>query len=1117
MNETTPTQKSEFVFRRVFDSFDQFAGDLGTALAGGTIAKLLLAFMVLALAARIVYRYSNPASRAPGAKDPTAYWLRVATWVSVGAFVIWGLVAFYNRDSDPSKGTGETVSTLGAGNAAKWYVFTAALFALGAVFVVFMYIKDTKTVRWYWAVPLALLRITVYAILCTVFLLPSLQTWEDTNKQSRVVILLDISPSVTNVTDEIGSGPGRRPKTRMDILVEFLTDERIAFLKNLLDKNPVAIYAFGTRLDESPTLVEQGAQPWTKADWDSFARYDLKPHVLRGLSEDGQAQLKKTTDWNGDKKGDAAWGRSWAAKRNDPELQKTLGLSSAEDAEQLKKNLERLDKRVDVAETITKGTNVVDSVKAALDREAANMVQGIIVFSDGRSNLGGEAGYLELRERATREKIPVFTVAVGEDRQTSAMTITEVNAPDSAPIDEAWKVIVEADGVNMANKEVEVFLDLWLPGRDMKVAPADHTLTEKLVFAPGDPPHGQAEFVIDPAKLPEKLTTESTDAAIKKRVLKEGKWSVRARIAKDPQEAFTEAEHVRDRPDINVVQKKIRILLFGSALPREAAFLRILLAREVQDKRASLATYIQNEAGTTGKITPEQDEVMLSRFPDRFDLTGKKTAPEDKPYNLNEYDVIVAFDPDWSELSQQQADDLARWVREGGGGLIYGAGPINTFQLARVERPTGKLVPLLNVLPVEPADIVVRNIRPIPKTPRRLYFYPERIPGSDLLKLDDKVMDDPTAGWERFFTDREKFVPNADWKKDLEPERGFFSCYPIQEVKAGSAVLADFADVSDTGEALKMPFIVTNNPSAQYRTIFLASPEFHKMKVYEPDVGTGREYFERFWVKLIKYASAKRNLKAPRGRVLVSKEAVSGTPLRVQARILNETARPYAPGAIGPKFRIVQEAPNGEKREPGNGPWVMTEKISAAGAFDGYYAGQVNLDLKDFPTENFIYRVVIDVPDAPGETLSAEFRIRKSDPEMDNTRPDYQAMLRMASAFDDDFRGRITSDKVRSELVTRLPKEGITPRLAFKITDKELIGLIPECMKTDRKQMRNLGPINDLWDRGFNMPTSEIEEPTYARKYFISWWSGQRVSLVLLVVVGLLALEWLVRKLLRLA
>jgi hypothetical protein len=1045
------------------------------AAIGVSLLAILGTFTVAALS---MVRYISSPTRAAGSADGLAQAFAWATGLLLGMFLVWVIVALYNREVEQTASPVEAaVSALNAANMIKWGLFIAGLFFLSAVFVVLMYIKDTRSVRWYWAVPLAMLRMTVYAILLLVFLLPAMQTWETTNKQSRVVILLDISPSVTTVTDEIGTRT--KPKTRMDVILDFLSDENVAFLKNLLERNPVAVYTFGTRLDESPTVINQDDQVWKRSDWEAFARYDFKPFVLRGVSEEGKEEVKKHPDWQGEAPGTADWAGPWFARRNasEEELQQSLGLSNRSDAEKLKKNLDRLDKRIDVARTIALGTNVPDSATAAISREAPNMVQGLIIFSDGRSSgQNSDSGILELRNRANEAKIPVFTIAVGEDRQPASIANLEVTAPDSAPVDEAWKVLVEADGMNMANKEVEVFLDLFKPGnvppKDQNVLEKnemgvpDETLTMKMTFAPGDPPHGQVEFVIDPAKLKESLTTDSKDAAIKKRVLLEGKWAVRARIAKDPQEAYPYQLHVRTRPEINVVQQKLRILLVADAPGREFTFLRTLLVREMQDQRATLATYVQNEAGKGGHLTPEKGEQVLQRFPMRFDISGKKIDETERPYNLNEYDLIIAFDPDWSELTQQQAEDLARWVREGGGGLIFCAGPINTFQLARVEENSGKLVKLLEVLPVLPADIVALRFKPIPKTPRRLKLYPERIIGSELLKLDPKVPDDPVAGWEQFFTDRDKYVENPDLKVELYPHRGFYSAYPVKEVKPGSAVLAEFMDQSDTGEKAPSPWIVTNNPSAPYRTCFLGSPEFYRMRSYDPETKAGQEYFERFWFKLMKYMAAKRNIKAPRGRVMVSKEGVSGANLRVQARILNENAKPYEKD-INAKFKIVQETPTGEKRDVSIND--LTAKKAGEGAtFDGYYAGQVTLDPKLYPPGDFLYRVEVDVPDSPGEKLLGEFRVRASNPELDNTRPDFVAMLKMASDFNKDYQDTLP-DRVRTEFGNKLPKEGGMPRLAFRIADKEMLKLIPECTKTVKSKNENRGPVRDLWDMPVNL------------------------------------------------
>ncbi len=81
-------------------------------------------------------------------------------------------------------------------------------------------------------------------------------------------------------------------------------------------------------------------------------------------------------------------------------------------------------------------------------------------------------------------------------------------------------------------------------------------------------------------------------------------------------------------------------------------------------------------------------------------------------------------------------------------------------------------------------------------------------------------------------------------------------------------------------------------------------------------------------------------------------------------------------------------------------------------------------------------------------------------------------------------------------------------RLAFKFGDDESMKLIPQCFKTDVKTSRNRGAVEDYWDKGLTLPS-----------FLTSWLSDkpQRLSFGLLLVVGLLSVEWLTRKLLKLA
>ena len=1085
----------ELVLLRLEQSFGDFLRSLRPTVLWQAIPYYLLGviatILTVAWAARTVQRFTSADHSwrgRPGHAGQLLWRACVASWVLFGA---WFLVVFFLNDSfGGTAHSGSVDAGDRTSNIAKWLVLTGAIFLLGAFYTIAMYVKDSRTLRWHWAAFLGFLRISVYAILCFVFLLPAFQTYERSEKRSRVIVVLDVSPSVTKVSDEIGSMPGKKLKTRLSTIIELLTDEKVALVKNLLEQNPVVAYRFGSRLDEEPQTFAKDDPAWGAAEWEGFANYDFKPFLLKGLSTIGQEAVRNSRLWELEKPGTPDWAGSWLAKPEDEVIPENM---PAEDKSVLKENRTKLEKRVEVARSIAQGTNVPDSLTAVVNREAANMVQGIVVFSDGRSNIGSDSAYAELKQRANREKIPIFTVA-------------EVQAPDNAPPDEAFKIIVEADGINLANTEVEVFLDLYLPNRDPKVDPADHTLTGKLTFLPGDPPHGQTEFVIDPSKMPERLTEESKEAATKKRVLKEGAWTARARIAKNKLEAFPDPEHVRDRPAIQVIKKPLRVLLVASGPSREYLNVKNLLVREVQESRAELCVLLQNEAGEKGfAVQDVPPDRLLSRFPTKLDTTSKNPDPKERFYNLNEYDLIIAFDPDWSELTQQQAEDLQRWVQEQGGGLIYVADQVNSYQLARVDPTEGRLLPILEILPVVPEDIIAVRVKGTPRTPRRLMLHP--IEGSDLLKLEDSP-DDPIAGWEKFFNDREKYVPSADLKVELFPHRGFFSTYPLKPdigVKAGSKVLADLADQSDTGERMNRPWLVTNNPSAGWRTCYMGSGSMYRMFAFDPPLG--KQYFERFWAKLMKYMAAKRNVKNARGRVLLSKEYTAGSPVRVKARILDPGSQKYPIGAIDPKFRIVRLAPDGTV-EKQLGPFQLSPS-QGAGGFDGYYQGQLTPDPKEMPPGDKRYRVVVDVPDSAGDTLEGEFMLRKSDPELDNSRPDFDKLREMATELDKYLLARIKKEGVAERLAKDLPKEGGVSKLAFKLSDKELIALIPDCMVSLKVTADNRGKSEDLWDKGFTIPETRATS-----------WIGkgpQPISYVLLIVATLLSIEWMTRKLLRLA
>ena len=267
-----------------------------------------------------------------------------------------------------------------------------------------------------------------------------------------------------------------------------------------------------------------------------------------------------------------------------------------------------------------------------------------------------------------------------------------------------------------------------------------------------------------------------------------------------------------------------RVLLFASAATREYQFVRNLLGREAAKKHVHLSVYLQLPPGRTEpREGVEQDATLLKQFPDK--LAG--------------YDVIVAFDPDWNQLSDDQQKLIARWV-EVGGGLIVVAGPVNTYQLAR-KADADKLKTVRDLYPVVPGDSRLQKPDDHPEATFALHF-PLKDKSPAFLKLDPDGKG-PLAGWDEFF------FGNREEHKESDLERGFFAAYPVEALKPAATVLAAFADpkakLSDGAEA---PFLVEQS-YGKGRVVYLGSGEMWRLRQC-------REAFhDRFWSGLIRYAA----------------------------------------------------------------------------------------------------------------------------------------------------------------------------------------------------------------------------------------------------------------------
>jgi hypothetical protein len=746
-------------------------------------------------------------------------------------------------------------------------------------------------------------------------------------------------------------------------------------------------------------------------------------------------------------------------------------------------------------------------------------VQGIVIVTDGRSTEGSPKMFSDIETRAKSARISIFVVGVGQERPQVKIDIVDLRVPEQVQPEDKFRAVVEVQGEGLPDKPVKVFLDITHTVKDKngKDVDVDLTLTEQVntsnpeekrakltlgtkkltlepsapvVFDRSSPPRATVEFAIDAAAFAKAahIDLESGEAAGKKWELSEtgeGELHFRVRVPRDSQEAFAAPEHVTEPAVLRVIKRPLRVLLFASSATRDYQFLRSILVREKDKNRAEVSIYLQLPPGVTerrgGIVQDVPADRLLGQFPTRLEAGNQ----EDQLYALDQYDVIVAFDPDWTQLSESQLKMVGRWV-ENGGGLIAVGGPINTVGLARPKSHAAKLKPILDLYPVILTDVRITNFDRDTRDPWPLDFT-GATPDMEYLKLDE-------SGETKFLSDWEAFFYGADGKKGGTSVRGFYSYYPVEKAKTTSVVVARFTDPrSKLKDNSLQPYLVTTSPSSNRRVVWLGSGEIWRLRSFRVP------YHERFWMKLLRYAGSNNMSRVnKRIRLYMGSTHIANKPIEFEGKFEGKEGEPLAPGPKAPTVKL--SPPPGLSDNVVPKPFEMKAKPNGEGWFSGRFQVRAAGD----------YTLTVKNPET-GDALTHRFSVKEANPEMDNTRPDFQTMYELASEADDVL-GRM-GDAERQELKRRLQRPRIEAapqnepkddkmRLYFDLGNAHLI---PTCMRPDVQTLRNRGPIQDLWDDGFVV--WEREAP----------YQPIKMSYILVAVVGLLSLEWLTRKLLRLA
>ncbi|MBM4069996.1 MAG: hypothetical protein FJ271_13745 [Planctomycetes bacterium] len=891
-----------------------------------------------------------------------------------------------------------------------WYILIPFL-AVGLVYVWLMYLRDAQSIHPVWAAFLGILRCSVYAILAFVFLLPGCQHYDISETFSKTLFLLDVSGSMGTIDDlpEPGQDPAKLP-TRQDKVIQFLTsiaqkgdDKTKSFIERIVQKSPVTAYRFGSLADETSVQhLKEGSLP-TLGEWTDFLKPDKKKiQVSAKLPVEDQIKLR--------------------SKLND------------------------------LYDSLLGGTNVGGSALQIARLASGSWLQAVVMISDGQSNLGSDDAVKEFLARVnnSRKKINVFTIGVGEYRQPVSIRIDDLQAPEVARPDDKFPVRVPVIGQGLPDEEFTVTLEMQrVKDKDGKATAGE----PKYLLDPkrgkfkggGDNPHDVVEFDIDIQDI-KKVKADKDEGNVL-----EGTWQFIAKVPRHKNEAFPNEEHASDPPTQVLVQKrKLRVLLFAGGPTREYQFVRTLLYREVQEKRMELAVFLQ----TGGDDQVDQDvekDWLLKHFPNRLGPDN----PSDPHSSLNEYDVILAFDPDWTLLEPKQLQLLKEWVGNHAGGIVFIAGPVNTFHLAR---PGGlDLSSLLTIFPVVLKDSRLHSLG-IEHDARRPYYLNFTPAARDypFLKLDDEGTS-PTAGWNRFFWRGQK--PEG---KDSIPVSGFHNYYPVEKLKPASIVIATFAGAASSrindGKD-EQPYIVSM-PYGSGKTMYLSQGDFWRLRQFKLN------YWERFWIKLARYAAAGTSMQTKYGFMPMGRYYTTGTvPIEAQIKGADLQALPRD---VTP--RVIVKRPEGfdPKIDPESPESFDLRPKNAQGEWNGWFVGSFKVRT---PGE---YEFKIPIP-GTSDSLSHRIMVKKPNLELDNVRNNFRELYRLSSDAADVLKRLDPETRREVERVLKPPADqdlkDISPdadragtRLFFNLKDA---GLITKCLVNELPKRENTkGQLVDLWDQG---------------------------------------------------
>jgi hypothetical protein len=459
-------------------------------------------------------------------------------------------------------------------------------------------------------------------------------------------------------------------------------------------------------------------------------------------------------------------------------------------------------------------------VLKVLDDLRGTPPSAIILLSDGITTTSDAEKLTTIAETAKNKLVPIYTVALGSEEPTRDLQIYGLLAEDFAFVNDPVVFNAKLKSYGYENQEVQVRLkqkgtSKVLAEQTVKTGRDGEAVSVEISYAP--PEKGEFEYVLE--------------------------------IPLDAQETNSN-NNVTLPQMVTVSQDPIRVLLADSQPRYEFRYLKHLLEREsLREGNSTLKLDVVLQDADLEYS--EEDETALEHFPVQLSEQGEGAAKA-------KYDVIILGDVNPAFLSPVVFENIMKFVRDDGGGLIMMAG-------RRFNPLAYRDTPLETLLPVELSGARA----PAPEMTITEPFAPS-------LTLEGRKSSS-------IFRFAESEAESLKIWKELPP---LYWLLEAPELKPGAVSFVEHPVKS--GPDGNLPVICMHRYGAG-KVMFHATDELYRWRFRRGDL-----YYGRYWIQAIRYLSRSQMLGKDRGAKLSADREIyqRGDTVNLRLRFLDERLVP---------------------------------------------------------------------------------------------------------------------------------------------------------------------------------------------------------------------------------